>query len=75
MEKGSRKKKKIIHLLKLQSAPWHQNKNENVEFKLSKLEKVVESMKDEIKQELVAFEDDFHSIKGGFEWHNIPPYP
>ena len=38
--------------------------NEHMEFKLSKLEKVVESVKGEIKEELDAFKYDLHSIKG-----------
>ena len=40
--------------------------NEDVEFKMSKLEKVVESMKDEIKQELDAFKYNLHAIRGTF---------
>jgi hypothetical protein len=37
--------------------------NEDMEFKLSKLTMVVESMKDEFKQELNALKYDVHSIK------------
>ena len=36
-----------------------------MEFQLSNLEKVVEIMKDVIKQELDAFKDDIHAIMGG----------
>lgn len=35
---------------------------DDVEFKLSKLERVVEIMRDGIKKELDAFKDDIHAI-------------
>ena len=38
-------------------------KNEDMEFQLSRLEKAVESMKDEFKKELDALKYDIHSIK------------
>ena len=37
--------------------------SEDMEFQLSRLEKVVESMKDEFQKELNALECDLHSIK------------
>ena len=39
--------------------------NEDMEFKLFKLKKVVERMKNKFKQELNALKYDIHSIKGG----------
>lgn len=61
MEKGY---DKIYTPIKPLESYFRVEENEDMQFKLSKLKLIVESMKDEIKQELYSFKYDIHCIKG-----------
>ena len=61
MEKGSIKNHTSIKPIERSLTP---KGNKDVEFNLSKLEKVMENMNYELKQELDAFEANIHANKG-----------